>query len=331
MQQPTTIQGEASGRWPIVLAGGQGRRMAEWIEKHNGVERPKQFCAFTGVRTMLQHTIDRAGLVAPEKNTITVITRGQRPYFDGAIDTCYAGRVMEQPADRGTAAGVLLSAARVLVHDPEATILILPSDHFVHPERRFLRHAEHACRLAGTFEESFVLLGAVPSCPETDYGWILHDERKQPVKADGFEDSARPVSRFREKPSALEAEHLFLAGALWNTMVVAVKVKTLWAAAERLVPDMVERLEFLVHALRAFRDCRADASQEGLVLDCVYREMEPADFSRDILKYVANRALVIAMQDVAWSDWGRPQRVEETLHRALDIPEVRFQATGELP
>jgi mannose-1-phosphate guanylyltransferase len=317
--------------------------MAEWIEKRSGTLRPKQFCAFTGGRTMLQHTLDRARLIAPAKNTITVITRGQRRHLDGAIDAAHAGRIVEQPVDRGTAAGVLTSAAYILASDPEATLLVLPSDHFVHPDWQFQRHVERACRLAETCKDRFVLLGAIPEGPETDYGWILHEEREEPAAVNGSARGVWRITHFQEKPGWSEAERFYRAGGLWNTMVVAVKVRTLWEAASGLLPEMVERLEFLVHALQAFRDGRADAGREGMVLTTIYRKMPQADFSRDILKHVAGSALVLAMRDMEWSDWGRPTRVEETIRRlasgrgpndivhcALDRSEAGLQATGEL-
>jgi mannose-1-phosphate guanylyltransferase len=303
---------EKRRRWSIVLAGGEGRRMVRWIEDLNGAPRPKQYCSFTGSRTMLQHTLDRAVQVADGHHVVTVIGRGHRRFLPDNGSADFPGRVIEQPADRGTAGGVLLPATYVRQRDPEATVLILPSDHFIYPDHRFRAHVAHACRLAETFEDRFVLLGAIAAGPETDYGWILPEPRRiLPVLGSGY--PVWPVAGFREKPAPHEAASLFRAGGLWNTLVVAVKVKTLWAAAARLLPGMIERFEFLHRVLRSVRNGTLDREREAEVLQDIYLDMEPADFSREVLQYVASSTVVQGMEDVQWSDWGRPDRVEETL------------------
>jgi mannose-1-phosphate guanylyltransferase len=313
-----SVPDETQWRWSIVLAGGQGKRMARWIEGLNGTPRPKQFCTFTGSRTMLQHTLERAGQVAPADHTLTVICRGHRQFLVNGGSSEIPGRLIEQPADRGTAAGVLLPATYVRDRDPNATLLILPSDHFIHPDDRFRLHAAHACRLAERFGDRFVILGAIAKRAETDYGWILPERgRSSPELHElGYQVSA--VARFTEKPAPGEAADLLRAGGLWNTLVVAVKVRTLWRAARRLLPGLIDRLEFLQRNLRAIRAGRMDPRREAELLRDIYLDLEPADFSRDLLQNVTSSILVQSMHDVEWNDWGRPERVQDTLRRRVN-------------
>jgi mannose-1-phosphate guanylyltransferase len=312
-----SVQDEKRRRWSIVLAGGQGQRMARWIESRHGAPRPKQFCAFTGSRTMLQHTLDRAVQVTPARNTITVIDRTHRRFLPHDRASDIPGRVIEQPADRGTAAGVLLPATYVRERDPDATVLILPSDHFIHPDHQFRGHASYACRLTDRFENRFVLLGAPATGAEADYGWILPERRRQSPELNGPGWPVWPVAQFREKPGPEEAASLFRAGGMWNTLVVAVKLRTLWAAGRRLVPGMIDRFEYLQRVLRSIRSGREDPRREAEVLHDIYLDMKPADFSRDLLQRLTSKTLVQLMHDVEWSDWGRPERVEKTLHRLI--------------
>lgn len=304
-------------RWSVVLAGGEGRRMVRWIEDLHGEPRPKQFCAFTGSRTMLQHTLDRAAQVAPAHHTLTVIARGHRKFLADGGGPGIPGRVIEQPADRGTAGGVLLCATYARARDPGATLLILPSDHFIYPDHLFRRHAAHACRLTDRLRNRFVLLAAVATGAETDYGWILPERRRTHPVLRGPGCRLWPVARFQEKPSPDEAARMFRAGGLWSTLVVAVKVRTLWAAGRELLPAMMDRFEFLQHVLRSVRRGRLDPRREAEVLQDIYLDMQPADFSRDLLQHVTSKALVQPMHDVEWSDWGRPERVEKTMHRLV--------------
>lgn len=313
-----SVQEEKWWCWSIVLAGGDGRGMVDWIETRLGEPRPKQFCVFTGSRTILQHTLDRAVQVAPARNTVTVIGRGHRRFLFNSHGTRVPGQVIEQPADRGTAGEVLLSATYVRASDPGATVLILPSDHFVHPDHLFQRHAAHACRLTDRFKDRFVVLGATARSAETDCGWILPERRHLSPILRGLGYEVWTVDRFREKPPREEAARLFRAGGLWNTQIVAVKVKTLWAAGRRLLPGMVNRFDFLHRVLRSVRARRETRRREAEVLRDIYLDMKPADFSRDLLQHVASSALVHPMRDVEWSDWGRPERVEQTLRRLID-------------
>lgn len=308
---------EARRRWSIVLAGGEGRRMAGWVQDRVGERRPKQFCAFIGSRTMLQHTLDRAVRLVSEDQVITAIGHGQGIFLPRGGGPEVPGRVVEQPADRGTAAGVLLAATHVRERDPEATVLILPSDHFIHPDRAFCRHAAHACWLADRFQDRFVLLGAIAEGAETDYGWILPERRRHSPMPFGPGYRVWPVAKFREKPDSVEAAGLLRAGGLWNTLVVAVKVRALWTTARRLLPNMFERFSFLHRVLRAVRKGRAQREREDEVVQDIYLDMKPADFSRDLLQHVAASTLVQVMDEVRWSDWGRPERVESTLRHGL--------------
>ena len=86
----------SSSVWPIVLAGGEGRRMQSFIRSWLGEERPKQYCAFSGRRSMLGHTWDRARAMAPPDQVTTIVGRGHLQFLDG-IEEPAPGAVIEQP------------------------------------------------------------------------------------------------------------------------------------------------------------------------------------------------------------------------------------------
>ena len=214
-------------RWAIVLSGGQGRRMQPMITDWLGVNRPKQYCTFVGSRSMLQHTLDRACSVANPKNVLTIIGEGHQRHLSEALRRQLPGRLIEQPRDAGTAAGVFLAAAYALLNDPEATLVLFPADHFVYPESAFCQLAERAADLAELYTDRIVLVGAVPDGPETDYGWIGLEKDGILTIPNADAPEAMNVSAFQEKPGSLEARMLWQNGYLWNTMVIAVRAKTL--------------------------------------------------------------------------------------------------------
>ena len=299
-------------RWAIVLAGGEGARMRPLINDWLGEARPKQYCTFVGSRSMFQHTIDRARSVVPEEHIVTIIGRGHRKFMTQAENEHMPGVVLEQMNNLGTAPGVFLPTAYVLAKDPEATVLILPSDHFVHPEEKFRETIAQSLTLAEKYRERLIRLGAIPDRAETDYGWIAPDKTQTDWPGPPAHEPLQ-VMNFQEKPGEREASALLRQGCLWNTMVMAVKARTLWALGRQCLPEMMGRFDRFLTVLRSIRKGRLGPDFESTALATVYNDLSPADFSRDILQRASERSMVLPMVGVAWSDWGRPQRLSETL------------------
>jgi mannose-1-phosphate guanylyltransferase len=106
--------GNGSGRpWSIVLAGGRGERLASFTERWLGRPVPKQYCAFVGGRSMLQHTLDRARRISSPEDIVTVVAREHAGYWRSQVSGELAGGLVVQPVNRDTAAGIFLPLARV--------------------------------------------------------------------------------------------------------------------------------------------------------------------------------------------------------------------------
>lgn len=284
----------APSRWGIVLAGGEGERLRPLIRQRLGHDKPKQFCTLTSDKTLLEETLDRVSELVPRERLVTIIGRDHGRFMNGCASR--AGRVIAQPAGRETAPGIFLPAAYILRADPAATVLIFPSDHYISSGPAFSRCVERAAALAEREREKIVLLGAIPDGPEVDYGWIEPERRAA---------GAMKVSRFREKPDAREAEAMFAQGCLWNTMVMAVKIRTLWAMGRACLPDMMEHFDALLPAL--------GTEQEASALAETYRRLGSFNFSRDIIERLPRQILVVPMEGVEWSDLGRPARILELM------------------
>ena len=301
--------------WGIVLSGGSGERMQPLINDWLGENRPKQYCTFTGSRSMFQHTLDRARLVVPPEQILTVIGEGHRPYLAGALSGHLPGRLIQQPRDAGTAPGVFLPATYALLNDPDATLVFFPSDHFVHPEAAFCQLARQAAELADLHRDRIILVGAVPDSPETDCGWVGSVAGGKGLSAGAAALGAMNVNFFLEKPGAAAARLFWEEGYLWNTMVIAVRAKTLWELGRRHLPEMVSRFDALLMVLRGIRQGMFDEKCEPVVLERLYEYLAPADFSRDLLQHASESCMLLPMRGMDWSDWGRPERVAETLLR----------------
>ena len=158
--------------WSIILAGGEGERLRPFVERWLGCHKPKQYCAFVGTRSMFQHTLDRADRVALPEHRVTVIARDHLIDCRAQLNDRNRGIIVEQPLNCDTAAGVFLPLTYVRAHDPTATVLIYPSDHFVHPEERFTHVLRAAVLAAECLENRLIMLGVAPDTMELDYGWI---------------------------------------------------------------------------------------------------------------------------------------------------------------
>lgn len=287
--------------------------MRPMVKRWLGYDRPKQYCTFVGRRSMLEHTLARATQLMPPRQVVTVIGQGHSAYLNEADTRPLPGTTIEQPEARGTLPGILLAATQVKAVHPSATLLVLPSDHFIFPEARFLHCASVALRRIEGFGDRILLFGVRPEGPEPEYGWIEHGNRlgATPVSACPLFS----VRRFREKPSAEEARVFFRSGYLCNTLMMVVKVEILWNLAQEFFPDLHCRFETLLRVLQSVRRGEAPPHYAKLARQTIYRGMEKVDFSAALLERVARRILVLQLHELEWSDWGRPVRIAESLLR----------------
>jgi mannose-1-phosphate guanylyltransferase len=294
---------ERGNLWSIVLAGGDGVRTKEFIQRWFGHEKPKQYCAFVGTRSMFQHTLDRAANLTLWERVVVVAAQHHQHEVWSQLDRRPVGMVLFQPKNVDTAAGIFLPLTYVLARDPQATVVIYPSDHFISPEGAFLSAVEDAVRGSNSLGGRPVLLAVRPDGLELEYGWIkpgrvLVWARKAAIHA---------VETFLEKPDELTAHAARATGSLWNTMVFVAKGKELWSLGWKCFPEMMSRFERLKKAI--------DTAEGMKVLDAIYDAMPCRNFSSHVLQCVPERLAVMEMRDVVWSDWGNPARIEGTLDK----------------
>ncbi len=303
---PETAAPREHGRrnvWAVVLAGGEGRRLRPLVRRFYGDDRPKQYVKLLGARTLLGQTLDRTELAIPLERTVVVTMSRHAGYLAEEFPGPDRPHLLVQPEDRGTAAAVLYAAHRVGWRDPGATIAIFPSDHFVPAAARFMAHVAEVAAWVDRHPERIVLLGAPPTTPEVQYGWIepggpLGEITTGPVCA---------VRRFSEKPTQERARAYLAAGHLWNTSVIVGKAAAFVEAGRRGVPVVNDRVE----RLRPFEgtpDAVAAAHQAYLL-------MPKANFSRAVLETCPDALAVAKLPRLVWSDLGSPRRVIDTLRR----------------
>lgn len=279
----------------IVLAGGEGNRLASLTRALYGVDLPKQFAVLDGERSLLQTTIERGLELTSADRISVVVTAHHAPIAREQIAPYPGVELVVQPRNLETALGMLLPLARIIARTWDARVVYLPSDHYIDRPAPLTRALTEAGE--GVLGGRLALVGVEPTHPEVEYGWILRGAKIGRTRA--FE-----VSRFQEKPPFEIAEDLFRRGGLWNTFIQAGPLDAYWELARRCLPDHTTALERYAVAI--------GGQDERAALEDAYAKLAPASFSRDVLAYAGNLA-VLPVSDTGWSDWGSPQRVFASL------------------
>jgi mannose-1-phosphate guanylyltransferase len=292
---------DAGGLWSVVLSGGEGTRLRPLVRQVTGEDRPKQYAKLLGPRSLLRQTLDRVALAVPAARTVLVTHRQHIPYlteeFAGSTEPPY---VLVQPEDRGTAAGILYAAHWIAWRDPAATIAVFPSDHVILGEATFMSHVTHLARGLGRGPDRLVLLGAQPTSPEADNGWI---EPASPATAPD-EEICR-VRRFWKADAA--APRWPGAGCLASTGVMVARAATLVRLGAEALPEMSARLA----GIQAFWN----TDEQGRAVQQAFARMPRAGFARSVLEPYPERLAVSGLPRVSWYDLGQPHQVLEVLSR----------------
>lgn len=284
--------------WTLALAGGDGVRLADYVERRFGHRLPKQYCCLLGKRSMLQHTLDRLNRITPASRTLTVIGTN---HLELALEQLQgrSDHVFRQPSSRDTGVALYVALAMIQRWAPNGIVTITPADHYVAPAHAYIEHIRVARDLASRLRDKVVVVGARPTDVDPELGYLSLGEPLPGVP------KVRSVVGFVEKPPAVVAKELQHQGALWNTMVTCGTVGALWELARAVQPEMIELLEFLVPLI--------GMPDEFDAIDYVYRTLPKISFSRDILEHTPERLVAMALDGVEWSDWGRSERIETVI------------------
>ncbi len=279
--------------WSLVLAAGAGRRLASLT---GGV--PKQFWRLDGGPTLLEATLSRLEPLAPPERTAVVVDRMHAPYVTARWPASRApGRFIYQPADWGTAAGILLGLLPVLSAEPDDVVVVTPSDHGVRALDLFRVGLVRAASLTAATGR-VVVFGIRPNRAYDDYGWITSGRKRT--------GGLREIASFVEKPPADLAHRLRESGALWNTMVVVARASSLFGLFRQHVPEVACHFDDALSLPEAERDrYLADA----------YVHLPVRDFSRDVLTPAQGLLTQAWPSSLGWSDLGTPERLRRWLGR----------------
>ena len=277
--------------WPLILAGGDGTRIAAFAQDASGRAVPKQYCSFGGSVSLLRRAIDRAERMVAGDRVAIVVAEQHRQWWEEDLAAFPAANVVIQPENKGTAIGLLLGVTHVLSQDPGARFVVFPSDHLVADEDTLHGALLDAVEAMQLDPRRMVLLGMALDELDPEYGWIVCGR----PSATGV----REVFSFREKPDRDTAVLLRKRGALVNCFILVGTGTTLVGLFDQTIGDV----------LRAFRT--PGLSEEGgeQALRNLYARLPSCDFCRDVLEPQAPQLSVVAVPPCGWTDVGTPARL----------------------
>lgn len=270
--------------YPVILCGGSGTRLWPLSRK----SYPKQFARLVGKETLFQASARR--LSASEFASPVIVTASDFRFIvteqlsDIDVDP---SAILIEPEGRNTAAAVLAAALHIQQIDPDAVLLVAPSDHVIPDDAAFQAAVAEGLKAVETGQ--IVTFGITPTHPETGYGYLELQEK-------AAASEAVPLKRFVEKPDAERAKAMLEAGSfLWNAGIFLFAVKDILAAFAAHAPNMISPVG------QAVRDAKADL--DFLRLDPkAWGEVEAISIDYAVMEQAQN--LSVVPFGAGWSDLG---------------------------
>lgn len=218
-------------RYCVIMAGGIGARF--WPMSKTST--PKQFLDILGTgKTLLQMTFNRFTKVCHDKNIYIVTNEIYRNLVLQQLPTIDETQVLCEPMRRNTAPCIAYANHVIMQKNPNATIVVAPSDHIILKEDEFANNIKDAM-FAAESNDWLITLGIQPSRPDTGYGYI------QFIEGEVFEDvpKLQKVKRFAEKPDSETARKFLASGDfLWNAGIFIWTLKSINDAFEKYLPEV---------------------------------------------------------------------------------------------
>lgn len=272
--------------YPILLCGGSGTRLWPLSRK----SYPKQFVKLMGDQSLFQDSVERlsSSLFAP----ITLVTGDPFRFIvteQMAALEKQPQAILIEPSARNTAPAVLAAALSIQAQDPDALMLVAPSDHIIPDTDRFLQAIDAAMPAAQAGD--LVTFGISPTRAETGYGYL-----ELAGAADVTSGAPSKLLRFVEKPERPQAETMLSAGNfLWNAGIFLFSVSAILKAFETHAPDLFEG------GKAAFEDAKADLGFTRLA-EQPWDSLDDISIDYAIMEKADN--LSVMPFDGAWSDLG---------------------------
>jgi mannose-1-phosphate guanylyltransferase len=267
----------------VIMAGGIGSRF--WPYSRN--QNPKQFLDVLGVgSSLLQLTYQRFLNVCPKENIYVVSSENYYDIIKEQLSDMDDHQILLEPSRKNTAPCIAYACYKIAQKDPEASVVVTPSDHAILKEKIFieaiLKSLEHT-----KDKDILITLGIKPNRPETGYGYIQYHIDN--------EGEFKKVKTFTEKPQMDLAKKFVESGEfVWNAGIFIWNVKAIITAFEKFLPEISEAFDVIK------KDFYKD--QENASINMAYSQFRMISIDYGVMEKADN--VYVILDDFGWSDLG---------------------------
>lgn len=269
--------------YAILMAGGVGSRF--WPV--STAEYPKQFHDMLGTgETLIQKTFSRLSQIIPKENILILTNESYNDIVLEQLPSVKPEQVILEPAMRNTAPCILYASLKIKKQNPDALILVAPSDHWIEDEMQFAANLKQSFNYCET-QDTLMTLGILPTFPNTGYGYIEYDKLDSRL--------IKKVVQFREKPDYKTAQKFIQSrNFLWNAGIFIWSANSILKAFENFQPVMY------AHFLKGFDVYNTPEEKDFIAENYPLAENISIDYA--ILEKAQNVFVLSATFD--WNDLG---------------------------
>lgn len=294
----------------VIMAGGVGSRF--WPLSR--LEKPKQFLDILGIgKTLLQQTYDRFKKICPQENILIVTSKIYKDLIKVQLPDIQEQNILLEPVRRNTAPCIAYANHKIKLKNPDANIVVSPSDHLIMDEQKFLDAISNGLDFTSK-NDVLLTLGIKPNRPETGYGYIqVCSEAKEEFL---INTDFKKVKTFTEKPEYEMAKIFFESGEFfWNSGIFVWSLKSINEAFEKSLNDVnnlfIDSKEFF------------NTESEEQYIDRVYSECQSISIDYGVMERAEN--VFVLPSEFGWSDlgtWG-------SLYESIDKDENNNAISGD--
>lgn len=285
----------------VIMAGGIGSRF--WpLSKSN---MPKQFLDILGTgRTFIQQTYDRFKVICPDENFLVVTSIDYKDLVLQQLPELREDQVLLEPLRRNTAPCVAYASYKIKTINPDANIIVAPSDHHIQKEDIFIGQIRKGLEFVKN-NDALLTLGITPSRPETGYGYIQIEGKS--IKNEF--DNLHKVKTFTEKPD-LQLAKIFLESGefFWNSGIFMWSLSSILNAFEKHLSAVSELFS---KGAKLY-----GTADEVPFLNKTYSECQNVSIDYGIMEKADN--VYVLCSDFGWSDLGTWGSLYESRNKDME-------------
>ncbi len=268
------------------MAGGVGSRF--WPMSKSSF--PKQFHDVLGNgQTLLQLTANRFNKICPKENIYIVTNKNYKSIIEQQLPYVSASQILLEPCMRNTAPCIAYAAYKIHSKNPNAKLIIAPSDHLINKKEAFEKTINTALEQTDN-GEYLITIGIKPHRPDTGYGYIQFEEGFE-----GIDKSIKKIKTFTEKPPKEKAIEFINSGDFyWNSGMFIWNVKSIIQSFKKYLPEIHSSFNNVTNMY--YKD------EESDIINEIYNKCESVSIDVGIMEKAENSLVVLA--DLGWSDLG---------------------------